>query len=240
MNKLINRFYIKAILVLFFSIMSLRNYGQQTILNHYGLHVIASKAEYLRSVSKDPAKEMVDIKAIIPRIVFDLRYTGKNNFTKTKLYPSLKTSYLRTRVANDLLKVQTELMKEGLGLKIFDAYRPYSVTEKMWVLVNDDRYAADPKNGSGHNRGIAVDLTLINIKTKEAVDMGTDFDNFSDTAHQNFMALPEKVLQKRILLKELMEKNGFKSLATEWWHYSFIDGTSYELMDIDFKNFQKR
>ena len=80
---------------------------------------------------------------------------------------------------------------------------------------------ADPKTGSGHNRGISVDLTIIDLQTKEPLNMGTEFDNFSDTAHFDFAALPKEVLQNRLLLKTIMEKNGFTAVETEWWHYSF-------------------
>ena len=126
-----------------------------------------------------------------------------------------------------------------LGLKIFDGYRPYSVTEKMWEPIKDDRYVADPKKGSGHNRGIAVDLTVINLKTKEELPMGTGFDNFSDTAHQTFKALPEQILQNRNLLKDAMEKYGFKSLETEWWHYSLPNAKYFEILDLGFKKLRK-
>ena len=109
----------------------------------------------------------------------------------------------------------------------------------MWELVKDDRYAANPKNGSGHNRGIAVDLTLINLTTKQPLDMGTAFDNFSDTAHHDFSNLSSAVLQNRLILKTIMQKNGFKPLETEWWHYSFINGAAYELLDLSFDQLQK-
>jgi len=122
-----------------------------------------------------------------------------------------------------------------MGIKIWDAYRPYSVTEKMWELVKDDRYAADPKFGSGHNRGIAVDLTIIDLSTGKELDMGTGFDNFSDTAHHDFKNLPANVLQNRLVLRSVMEKHGFKALETEWWHYYFINGKDYELLDIPFE-----
>ncbi|MCW3090793.1 MAG: peptidase [Ferruginibacter sp.] len=226
--------------MLFFFAIGPDNYGQQAILNQYGLWVISSDSDYQATIIKDPAKEMVDIKTMVPKITFDLRYSQNNNFTKVKLYPTLKTSFLRRPVAISVAAVQNELRQQGLGLKIFDAYRPYSVTEKMWLIVKDDRYAADPKNGSGHNRGIAVDLTIINMKTKMELNMGTDFDNFSDTAHHIFSSLPAEVLQNRLLLRRLMEKNGFKPLETEWWHYSYADGTAFELMDISFETLEKR
>ncbi len=123
----------------------------------------------------------------------------------------------------------------GFGLKIFDAYRPYSVTEKMWEPIKDDRYVADPKKGSGHNRGIAVDLTIINLKTTKELPMGTGYDNFTDTAHQNFTALPKEILVNRNILKSLMEKHGFIALESEWWHYFLPNARDFELLDIPFK-----
>ena len=105
--------------------------------------------------------------------------------------------------------------------------------------MQDDRYAADPKKGSGHNRGIAVDLTIINLKNKEELDMGTGFDNFSDTAHHGFTNLPEEVLQNRLLLKKVMAQHGFKALDTEWWHYSLPNANDFELLDISFKELEK-
>jgi len=204
-------------------------------LNQYGLFVIFQKTDYIASASK-PGYKMVNIKKIIPAIILDLRYAGKNNFMHTRLYPSIRTTYLREKAATQLDSVQQVLKSKGLGIKIYDAYRPYSVTEKMWQLVQDDRYTADPKKGSGHNRGVAVDLTLVDLKSKKEVEMGTGFDNFSDTAHHDFKQLPDVVLQNRLLLKSVMEQFGFKALDTEWWHYSLPNAREYELLDIPFKD----
>jgi D-alanyl-D-alanine dipeptidase len=178
---------------------------------------------------------MIDIKKYIPTIVLDLRYATTNNFMKTKLYPTINYTFLRKPAAEALKKVQNELNKKGLGIKIFDAYRPYSVTEKMWEPIKDDRYAADPKKGSGHNRGVAVDVTIINVKSGEEINMGTGFDNFSDTAHGDFINLPPLVLQNRLLLKSTMENYGFKVLDTEWWHFYLPNAKEYELLDVPFK-----
>ncbi len=209
-------------------------YGQDTLLNKYGLWVIADTAVYSRTVRHNPAKEMTDLRKAVPGIQMDLRYSTRNNFMHQPLYPPLRTTWLRRPAALALAAVQTALKKQGLGLKIFDAYRPYSATEKMWEPVQDDRYAADPRKGSGHNRGTAVDLTIVQLKTGKVLDMGTTFDNFSDTAHHAFSNLPEKVLQNRLLLKTLMEQNGFKALDTEWWHYSLPDARAYELLNLSF------
>jgi D-alanyl-D-alanine dipeptidase len=212
--------------------------AQDTSLNKYGLWVIKDARLFNSTVQKDSNKKMMDI-AVIPNIVLDIRYATRNNFMHKKLYPSITTTYLRLPAVKALEHVQSQLNKMDLGLKIFDAYRPYCVTEKMWEPIKDDRYVADPKKGSGHNRGIAVDLTVINLKTKEELPMGTAFDNFSDTAHQTFMALPLQILQNRNLLKDLMEKYGFKSLETEWWHYSLPNAKDFEILDLGFKKLGK-
>ncbi|MBK7289847.1 MAG: M15 family metallopeptidase [Chitinophagaceae bacterium] len=124
-------------------------------------------------------------------------------------------------------------------MKIFDAYRPYAVTVKFWELVKDEDYVAHPRNGSGHNRGVAVDLTIINLSNNNELNMGTGFDNFSDTAHHNFTKLPEDLLKNRTLLKSTMEKYGFRAYEKEWWHYSWPDAAKFEILDIEFKKLMK-
>jgi len=104
---------------------------------------------------------------MIPNIEIDLQYAGTNNFTHTKLYPPTGDTYLRKKAARALTAAQAALNGKGLGLKNFDAYRPFAATEQMWELVKDDRYAADPKKGSGYNRGVAVDLTIIILKQEK-------------------------------------------------------------------------
>lgn len=194
---------------------------------------------YQQQIQNDSQQQMIEIKTLIPNIIYDLRYATENNFTHTKLYKSGKRTFLRSPVAKALEKIQDDLNKRGLGLKIFDAYRPYAVTKKMWDLIHDDRYVADPSKGSGHNRGLAVDLTIINLKDGSELNMGTGFDNFTDTAHQIFKNLPPDILSNRRLLKETMEKYGFKPLETEWWHYSWPNDRNYEVLDIDFKKLGK-
>lgn len=217
-----------------------------TVFYHYQasaqkLHVVNSYKAYQQSVYKNEKNAMVSLKSLIPLLQFDLKYSTKTNFTGVKLYPSLNTTYLRKDAARALSQVASFLQQQGIGLKIFDAYRPYSATKLMWDIIHDERYVANPANGSGHNRGIAIDLTLINIETGKALDMGTAFDNFTDSAHHSFTKqLPLQLSANRDLLKTTMEKFGFKSLATEWWHYSFISAEVYDVLDIDFKIFRRK
>jgi D-alanyl-D-alanine dipeptidase len=182
---------------------------------------------------------MVEIRTIIPKIVYDLRYATNSNFTHTKLYSSDSKAFVRMTVANELQKAEFDLNQKSYGLKVYDAYRPYSVTKKMWQLIHDERYVANPSKGSGHNRGLAVDVTLINLKDGKELNMGTDFDNFTDSAYHSFKYLPEDVLKNRLLLKQTMEKFGFKALETEWWHYSWPNNRNYDVLDIDFKKLRR-
>lgn len=233
------RFQFHIIIFALISFSTSNSFAQDIILNKYGLWVIKDTKTFNATIKADSNKQMKNIKKLIPDIFLDLRYTTVNNFMHRKLYPHTITTYIRLPAARALQRVQNELNNLGLGLKIFDAYRPYSVTEKMWEPVKDERYVADPKKGSGHNRGIAVDLTIINIKTKGELNMGTGFDNFSDTAHHAFTSLPKEILQNRTLLKNVMEKNGFNAFDTEWWHYSLPNAKDFELLDLSFKKLKK-
>ncbi|HMU47572.1 MAG TPA: M15 family metallopeptidase [Chitinophagaceae bacterium] len=234
-TNLIKRFYKRGTLLLIFSqILTLSNFSQQTGFTRPP--VTDKYDDYKKQVKKDPEKRMIELKTEIPSIVYDLRYATTNNFMHRLMYPAgTSLTFMRSIAVNALKNVQEELQLKGLGLKIFDAYRPYYVTVKFWELVKDDRYVANPAKGSGHNRGIAVDLTIINLKTGKELDMGTGFDNFSDTAHHTFTKLPEEILQNRILLKSVMEKYGFKAYNEEWWHYSWPESSMFEILDLDFK-----
>ncbi len=201
--------------------------------------IISTKKEYLNTLDTNKNKQLLNLKSNIPTLILDLRYNTTNNFTKTKLYASAHTTYLRKEPATALLNIQNKLKEKGYGLKIFDAYRPYAATKLMWDLIQDDRYVANPKNGSNHNRGLAIDLTIIELATQKELDMGTGFDNFTDTAHHSFTALPATVLVNRTLLKSTMELYGFKSFDTEWWHYSWPNNQDYEVLDLSFKQLKQ-
>lgn len=227
-------------LIVMFSIITVfawsTGLSQSNVVNKYGLFVVNDVKLLQSEIVADSNKKMEDVKMAIPTLSLDLKYMTVHNFMHQRLYPFLQTTYARLPAINALKKVVAELKTQNLTLKIFDAYRPYSITEKMWEAVKDSRYAANPATGSGHNRGIAIDLTLINLNTKKELAMGTGFDNFSDTAHTDFTELPDSILQNRHLLVTVMEKYGFKSLRTEWWHYSLSDANNYELLNVSFDN----
>lgn len=238
-NKIRNPFFIYPLLILIFSTGTARSVHSQQ--NPYGgPPVTRSMKEFSRQVKDDSAKGMIELKSLVPGLQYDLRYASTHNFMKRRMYPSgMAHTYLRAPAARALQLVQQELNKEGLGLKIFDAYRPYSVTVKFWELVQDERYVAHPGKGSGHNRGIAVDLTLIRLDTGEELDMGTGFDNFTDTAHTDYRDLPEAVLHNRQTLRSAMENQGFKVLSTEWWHFYLPESSRYEVLDLSFRELNR-
>ena len=197
--------------------------------NRYGLRVVPDVATYERLAARDAEKRLVDLAAL--GIPLDIRYATTNNFMKTTLYPVAK-AYLRTPAATALANVQRELAPRGIGIKVFDAYRPYRVTEQMWEPIKNPDYVADPSKGSRHNRGAAVDLTLIDLKTGEELAMPTPYDDFTPRAAHEFADLPEDALRNRALLREVMTRHGFEPLPSEWWHYDFKGWERFELMDV--------
>lgn len=238
-TNLRKRFYFRAVAVLIFLPISIFTlYAQDS---SYTRPPLTDKYDdYKKQVKVDSSKNMVELKVLIPSIVYDLRYATTNNFMGRLMYPAnTRNTFMRSPAALALQKIQAELSTKGLGLKIYDAYRPWSVTAKFWELVKDERYVANPSKGSGHNRGIAVDLTIIDLQSGKELDMGTGFDNFTDTAHHTFTKLSAEVLQNRSLLKSIMEKYGFKAFESEWWHYFLAEGSRFEILDIDFKKLKK-
>jgi len=203
--------------------------------NEYGLRVVPDLRTYERLAAHDPDQRLVDLERAIPGIALDIRYATPNNVTHRQLYPVAK-AFLRAPAARALANVQKELASQGLGLKVFDAYRPYSVTKALWEPVRNPDYAADPAKGSRHNRGAAIDLTLIDLKSGRELPMPTGFDDFTPRAHQDFMELPPDVIANRAKLREVMTRHGFEPLPTEWWHFDFRGWERFELMDVPVQN----
>ncbi|HLX91615.1 MAG TPA: M15 family metallopeptidase [Puia sp.] len=236
--NIVQRINISIITVPFFM---LAQRGLAQVVNDKQLVIVKSVEAYNGSVKGDSNQRMVNLRDLIPSIALELRYGTTNNFVHRIMYSERPNyTFMRLPAAKALAQVENDLGKKGLALKIFDAYRPYFVTKEFWDLVHDDRYVADPRKGSGHNRGIAVDLTIINLKTGMELDMPTGFDNFTDSAHHDFNALPGEVLANRKLLKETMEKFGFVEFPTEWWHYSLPDPERFAVLDLSFGDLEKQ
>jgi D-alanyl-D-alanine dipeptidase len=206
--------------------------------NPYHLPISRGKKELKLQADSNQMLQMLNLETLIPGIQKDIRYATPNNFTGKVLYKT-EGLFMRREAAQKLQQVADSLKKMHLAILIFDAYRPYAATLKMWEIVPDDRYAANPANGSGHNRGIAVDLTLIDVQTEKQLAMPTGYDDFSDSAHHTYMQLDSTVLANRALLKGVMEYFGFKALETEWWHYALPNPKNYPLMDVSFNKLRR-
>lgn len=176
----------------------------------------------------DPA-ELVDIETLNPNIVQDIRYATENNFMKTKVY-GVARCLLRREVAERLSQVQQDLEKQGFGLKVYDCYRPLSVQKRMWRIVSARPYVANPARGSKHNRGAAVDLTLVD-KNGQEMEMPTEFDNFTHRAHRKYQGASSEAKKNRVLLEEAMKKGGFIPLSKEWWHFDAVGWQKFEILD---------
>jgi zinc D-Ala-D-Ala dipeptidase len=206
--------------------------------NEYGLTVIADFASYQAIIIRDSSLELVNLKTYIPGISLDIRYATDNNFLREKVY-AVPAAFLKKQAAEALRNVQTELKKEHLGLVIYDAYRPYSITKLFYDKVHDTLFVAAPWKGSNHNRGCAVDLSLIDLSTGHLMKMPTDFDDFTEKAYPDFCKLPEDVLNNRNHLIAIMEKNGFNVYPAEWWHFDFGDCKNSDVLDIPFETLIK-
>lgn len=154
---------------------------------------------------------------------YDMRYATDNNFLKAKVYDCAEC-YTRVKTVKALLAANRAFQKAGVKIKFYDCYRPNSVQYKMWKIVPNPQYVANPVKGSIHNKGGAVDITLVTLEDEE-LDMGTDFDFFGKRAYHDNLDLPQEILDNRKLLKETMKTHGFWSTRTEWWHYN-LQGAS--------------
>ena len=166
--------------------------------------------------------QWTDIHLLDSTIIIDLKYATTDNFVKEKLY-DCQRCFLRPPAAKALVKAHQEFQQEGLRIKVLDCFRPRPIQQKLWDKVPNPNYVTPPKKGSMHNRGLAVDLTLVD-QNNEELEMGTAFDYFGKEAHHTYTNLPEKVLNNRKLLKERLAKYHFRHIRTEWWHYSYTYG----------------
>ena len=226
----------KKIIAIFLiiSFIPLMGFSQAEKQNPYHLNIISNVTAYNIECSKNKQNQLVDLEKEIPSIRLDIRYATDNNFTHKQVYSSAR-AFLREPAAKALAKVQNDLAKRGLGLKIFDAYRPYSATLIFYDLIKDTLFVASPVKGSRHNRGCAVDVTLIDLKTMRELTMPTPFDDFTVKAGATYDDLPEMAKENRAILIDAMKKQGFEVFASEWWHFDFKGWESYTLMDISFE-----
>jgi D-alanyl-D-alanine dipeptidase len=204
--------------------------------NEFGLKIL-NLNEYRSSIITDPYKELVDLEEKIPDIILDIRYATNNNFTKKKIY-NLSKAYLRKPVAESLLKAQMEFKTLGYSIKIYDAYRPYSATVTFYNIIKDLRYVASPKKGSRHNKGCAVDLTLVDIKSKLELKMPTEYDSFQKDAWSDAPVSDPTKRKNRNTLIRVLTRYGFQVNRSEWWHFDYKLCKNFEILDIGFEELE--
>jgi zinc D-Ala-D-Ala dipeptidase len=179
--------------------------------------------------------DLVELIKLDKTIKLDIRYARKDNFVGKAVYTEAR-AFLQKPAAEALLRVHKKLKKQNLGLVIFDGYRPWSVTKIFWEVTPEDKrkFVANPKTGSKHNRGCAVDLSIYDRKTGKLIEMPSDFDEFTERASPDYTGGTEKERANRDLLRRLMEAEGFTVNANEWWHFDYQNWQEYAIYDIAF------
>ena len=181
---------------------------------------------------------LIELTRLDPTIRLDIRYATTNNFTGRQLY-SQPRAFLVTPAAQALLDAHRAAQTVGFGLTIYDAYRPWRVTKKLWDATPPGpkrNYVANPKRGSKHNRGCAVDLTLHHLSDGAEVAMPSGYDEFTMRAHRSFVDAPPEAIKHRSLLERVMQGAGFRGASNEWWHFDFVVWENYPVLDIPFED----
>ena len=173
---------------------------------------------------------MVEVREVDSKLVVDLIYATDKNFTKQVLY-NLEICLLNKSTAEKLAAANAEFALKGYRLKVWDAFRPKSAQELMWKHTPNKKYVADPKEGSNHNRGASVDVTLVDQYGNELM-MPTGFDDFTEAASRNYLHMPEEARENMEYLTEVMVRNGFTPIHSEWWHFNDTDYKSYPFLDL--------
>lgn len=183
--------------------------------------------------AKAKAPPLVDATRVVKDLMVDLRYATEDNFLKRKVYPDTARCLLLPESAERLKKAADALREQGYRLKVYDCYRPRAVQWEMWKILPKPGYVANPRYGSNHNRGAAVDLTLVTLDGRE-VEMPTPFDTFSPAAHHGYTGGTEASREHREILRKAMEGAGFKRNRMEWWHYDLPGGKKFPVLDVPF------
>jgi zinc D-Ala-D-Ala dipeptidase len=178
---------------------------------------------------------LLELIKLDPTIKLDIRYAREDNFVGKKVYPEAR-AFLQKPAAEGVVAVHKKLKEQGLGIVIFDGYRPWAITKLFWEVTPEDKrkFVANPERGSKHNRGCAVDLSMFDLKTGKLVPMPSDFDEFTERASPDYAGGTEEERKNRDLLRKLMEAEGFTVNPNEWWHFDYKDWESYAIYDISF------
>jgi D-alanyl-D-alanine dipeptidase len=181
--------------------------------------------------------DLVELTTLDPTIKLDIRYASMNNFLSTPVYSQAR-AFLQRPAAEALLRAHQKLKQMGFGLLIHDAYRPWYVTKLFWEATPDDKkiFVADPSQGSRHNRGCAVDLTLYDLATGKPIEMVGVYDEMSERSYPGYPGGTSLQRWHREVLREAMEDEGFDVYDFEWWHFDYQDWRAYPILNITFEN----
>jgi len=181
--------------------------------------------------------DLVELTRLDPTIKLDIRYATTNDFLGTPLYTQAR-AFLQRPAAEALVRAHREIKAQGYGLIIHDGYRPWYVTKIFWDATPNDKkiFVANPAEGSRHNRGCAVDLSLYDLKTGKEVKMPSGFDEMTERAYADYPGGTTKERARRALLKQAMEKQGFAVNPTEWWHFDYKDWKQYPILNKKFED----
>ncbi len=194
----------------------------------------SKKAPNLLDISKETDENaFVNLKNYSNDFVLDMKYATADNFLKEKVYPCAEC-FLRVKTIKSLLEANKLFMEKGYKIKLYDCYRPKAIQQKMWKIVPDANYVANPKTGSIHNRGGAVDISLVDSLGVE-LNMGTKFDFFGPEAGHNCTNFPEEILNNRKFIKEIMLQSNFQSFDSEWWHYNLNDSKKDKVENLKWR-----
>jgi len=201
------------------------------------LRAEALKAQPPREQGTFLKPNLLELVKLDPTIKLDIRYATSNNFLGTPVYTQAR-AFLQRPAAEALLRAHHELNAEGYGLIIHDGYRPWYVTKIFWDATPADKkiFVADPAEGSRHNRGCAVDLSLYELKTGEEVEMPSGYDEMTDRSFADYAGGTADMRARRALLRQVMEKQGFTVYPQEWWHFDYKDWKQYPILNVKFED----
>jgi zinc D-Ala-D-Ala dipeptidase len=196
------------------------------------------KAPTQPQVPPEPKSGLTELVRLDPTIRLDIRYATPNNVTGKVLYAQPRAFLVRP-AADALVRVHQALAAQGYGLTIFDAYRPWRVTKALWDATPPGpkrNYVANPKRGSKHNRGCAIDLTLHELQSGQQLAMPSGYDEFTKRAHRDFADAPAEAIANRSMLETAMQQQGFRGASNEWWHFDFVGWANYPILDVPFED----
>lgn len=203
--------------------------------------LVATTAQYAQQFERGKfrAADLVELVKLDSTIRLDIRYATSNNFMGRAMYSQAR-AYLQRPAAEALVRVHRRLKKDGYGILVFDGYRPWSTTKRFWDETPQSKriFVANPRKGSKHNRGCAVDCSLYDLRTGREVEMPSPYDDFTEKAAANYSGGTGDQRRRRALLRDALKAEGFTVNPDEWWHFDYKDWKEYRVLNVPFEKLQ--